>query len=462
METLKVSYSGVRGIVGESLTLETAWRYGNAFGHLVAARDPRGTVLLARDTRPSGEWLRGGLLAGLAPFGFRLVELDVVPTPTAQFYMEPSGATGALVITASHNPVEWNGFKFMLGPERTVLDHAQTNELIARVREGGEPPTELPAAPSENHHARAVKMHLQRVLEQVDAEAIRAGRFKVALDPGGGAGREPALRLLEELGCEVVLVEAQRDSEPLPENLADLCAAVVEHGCHLGMAQDLDADRLALISERGQPLGDEFTLVLAVDHLMQRYRGQDVAVVRNVATTRAVDMVAVRAGARIVETRVGEVNLSRALARERAAGAVAFGGEGNGGVILPQVALGRDSLTGAALTLEALAMRRRSLSEVVESLPALPMAKVKIPLGDPDTLEGRYARVQALFPEASPSRPDGLRLELEGGAWILVRPSNTEPIARVVVQAPDADWVAKTLSRVVEALAQAGNDPLGP
>lgn len=453
MDTLKVSYSGVRGIVGSSLTLETAWRYGNAFGQLVAARDPQGTVLLARDTRPSGEWLRGGLLAGLAPFGFRLIELEVVPTPTAQFYMEPTGATGAIVITASHNPVEWNGFKFMLGPERTVLDHAQTDELIARVRDGGDPPLDLPTAPSENQHDQAVQMHLQRVLEQVDPDLIRRGRFKVAVDPGGGAGREPTLQLLEELGCEIVLVEAQRDSEPLPENLLDLCRAVVEHNCHLGMAQDLDADRLALISERGEPLGDEFTLVLAVDHLMQRYQGRDVAVVRNVATTRAVDAVAVRAGARIVETRVGEVNLSRALAREMSAGAVAFGGEGNGGVILPQVALGRDSLTGAALVLEALATRRASLSAVVDSLPAFPMAKVKVGLGDPATLEARYSRVRDLFPEARESRPDGLRLELEGDAWILVRPSNTEPIARVVVQSSDSDWVARTLPRVVEAFA---------
>lgn len=451
MDTLKVSYSGVRGIVGSSLTMETAWRYGNAFGHLVARRNPAGTVLLARDTRPSGAWLRQGLLAGLAPFDFHLVELDVVPTPTAQFYMEPSQATGALVITASHNPVEWNGFKFMLGPERTVLDARQTEELQERVREGGDPPQELPTVPSVNEHEKSIRMHLDRVLEQVDPELIRQARLKVAVDPGGGAGREPTLQLLAELGCEVVLVEAERDSEPLPENLAALSAAVLSEGCHLGMAQDLDADRLALISERGEPLGDEFTLVLATDHLLRRHRGRDVAVVRNVATTRAVDAVAAAYGARIVETRVGEVNLSRALARELASGAVAFGGEGNGGVILPQVALGRDSLTGVALTLEALASRQQSLTEVVASLPAFPMAKLKVPVGDPSNLESRYARVRALFPEATADRVDGLRLTLAGGGWVLVRPSNTEPMARIVVQSEDPAWVEAVLPKVLEA-----------
>jgi len=451
MDTLKVSYSGVRGIVGSSLTQETAWRYGAAFGHLVAARDPQATVLVARDTRPSGPWLQRGLLAGLAPFGFRLVDLGVVPTPTIQFYMEPTQATGALVITASHNPAQWNGFKFMLGPERTVLDGAQTEALIQGVRQAGTPPSEWLAPATEDQHEPAVCAHLDRVLEQVQPEVIRRARFRVAVDSGGGAGREPTLRLLEALGCQVVPVEVERDSEPLPENLTALCAAVREHACHLGLAQDLDADRLALVSEQGQALGDEFTLVLAVEHLLERWQGREVAVVRNVATTRAVDAVARAFGARVVETRVGEVNLSRALARERAGGAVAFGGEGNGGVILPQVALGRDSLTGIALVLEILAHRGRPLSQVVDSLPAVPMAKLKVPLSDGTRLEDGYSRVRDLFPEALADRPDGLRLTMPDGGWVLVRPSNTEPIARIVVQSQDAAWVERTLPRVLEA-----------
>jgi phosphomannomutase len=395
--------------------------------------------------------LRQGLLAGLAPFGFRLVDLGVVPTPTAQFYMEPTEATGAMVITASHNPAQWNGFKFMLGPERTVLDAGQTEALIQGVREVGDPPAEFHAPEAEDQHERAVRMHLDRVLEQVDPEVVRRAGFKVAVDSAGGAGVEPTLRLLEALGCQVVQVQAERDSEPLPENLAALCAAVKEHGCHLGMAQDLDADRLALISEEGEPLGDEFTLVLAVEHLLERWRGRNVAVVRNVATTRAVDAVARVFGARIVETRVGEVNLSRALARERAGGAVAFGGEGNGGVILPQVALGRDSLTGIALVLEILAHRGQPLSQVVASLPAVPMAKLKVPLSDGTRLEDCYSRIRELFPQAVADCPDGLRLTMADGGWVLVRPSNTEPIARIVVQSGDAAWVERTLPQVLEA-----------
>lgn len=451
METLKVSYSGVRGIAGESLTRQTAWRYGTSFACLVASRNPRATVLLARDTRPSGNWLREALLAGLGLEGFRLLDLGVVPTPTLQFFMEPSQATGAVMITASHNPEPWNGFKFMLGPERTVLDAIQTEELIRGVRRTGDPPADFLAPPVEDRHQEALNLHLERVLEQVDRQAIRRVGFKVAVDSAGGAGTEATLRLLEQLGCLVVPVQAERDSEPLPENLSELCDAVREHGCDLGVAQDLDADRLALVSEKGEPMGDEFTLVLAVEHLLGRHPGRPVAVVRNVATTRAVDAVAGRHGARIVETRVGEVNLSRALARERAAGAVAFGGEGNGGVILPEVAMGRDSLTGIALILEVLASRLQPISELMASLPALPMAKLKVPLADGCSLERRYARVRALFPRAVADRPDGLRLTFEDGGWVLVRPSNTEPVARVVVQSRDSGWVERTLDRVLEA-----------
>lgn len=451
METLKVSYSGVRGIVGGSLTRQTAWRYGVSFGRLVASRDPEATILLARDTRSSGLWLREALLTGLAPFGFGLLDLGVVPTPTVQFFMEPTRAAGAVMITASHNPEPWNGFKFMLGPERTVLDALQTEALIRGVRRTGDPPAQFAAPAVEDRHEQAVRAHLDRVLGQVDVPSIRQVGFQVAVDSAGGAGTEPTLRLLAELGCRVVPVQARRDSEPLPENLSALCAAVREHACDLGVAQDLDADRLALVSEKAEPLGDEFTLVLAVDHLLGRFPGQEVAVVRNVATTRALDAVVARHGARIVETRVGEVNLSRALARERANGVVAFGGEGNGGVILPQVAMGRDSLTGIALVLEVLARRRRPISEVVATLPDLPMGKLKVPLEDECSLEQRYARVRALFPRAVADRPDGLRLTFEDGGWVLVRPSNTEPVARVVVQSRDAGWVEATLERVVKA-----------
>ncbi len=439
--SLKVSYSGVRGIVGESLTAEVAERYGRAFGALVSERNPHPTLLLARDTRPSGPELLEALIRGL-PEG-RLLDLGVVATPTIQCCMQPLQADGALMVTASHNPSQWNGFKFFLGPENTVLDGAQTERLQALVQSGtgqGRPGQLL------EMHERALELHLERVLAQVDGERIRRRALRVAVDAGGGAGEELLVRLLERLGCFTAVVRSGRESEPTAESLKDLCQAVLAHGCQLGLAQDLDGDRLALVTEQGRAPGEESTLVLVVEHVLSTRPGPAV-VVKNLTTTRAVNDVAARHGARVVETRVGEVNLSRALARHSAEG-FAFGGEGNGGVIFPPVSLGRDSLVGTALVLECLASDARTLSQRLEELPFYHHVGNKLPLGP--SLPELFARLEAAFPEATSDRLDGLRLSFADGSWLGVRPSNTEPIVRVVAESRVAGWPEATLGRVRE------------
>jgi phosphomannomutase len=286
------------------------------------------------------------------------------------------------------------------------------------------------------------------LLEQVDAESIRRRHFCVALDAARGAGERPALRLLDALGCTVMRVDVERESEPVPENLAALGAAVVQNGCAVGFAQDLDGDRLALMTETGTAPGEDYTLVLVVDHLLRRAHPSVPVVVKNVSTTRAVDDVVARAGAELLETRVGEVNLSRALKRQMDQGRVAFGGEGNGGVILPSVHLGRDSLVGMALVLEALAQRDEPLSTRLRELPRYHTAKLKLaltPSRDPASL---MAAVERAFPDGVADHLDGLRLRFAGGAWLGVRRSNTEPIVRLVVESADAEWV----SRIVNTL----------
>ncbi|HEX2114970.1 MAG TPA: phosphoglucosamine mutase, partial [Alphaproteobacteria bacterium] len=246
--------------------------------------------------------------------------------------------------------------------------------------------------------------------------------------------------------CTVVCVDVERESEPVVENLAALGAAVVQAGCAVGFAQDLDGDRLALMTEAGTAPGEDYTLVLVVDHLLRRAHASAPVVVKNVSTTRAVDDVVARAGAELLETRVCEVHLSRALRRELDEGRVAFGGEGNGGVILPSVHLGRDSLVGMALVLEALAQRNQPLSARLRELPHYHTAKLKLPLSrDAASL---MAAVERMFPDAVADHLDGLRLRFAGGAWLGIRRSNTEPIVRLVVESADAKWV----SRVVETL----------
>ena len=445
MSGLVISYSGVRGVVGRDLDASVARRFGVAFRRMVTERHPEGpvTLVVGRDTRASGPELQAALMQGLSDERVRIIDLDVAATPTIQFALGALEAQGAAAVTASHNPAQWNGFKFFLGPDNTVLDGAQTARLV---RELAAAPDVAGALTRDDERERAVALHVARVLEQVDAESIRRRRFRVALDAARGAGERPALRLLEALGCSVTRVDVERESEPLAENLAALGAAVVENACAVGFAQDLDGDRLALATQTGTAPGEEYTLVLVVDHLLRRAHPSVPVVVKNVSTTRAVDDVVARAGAQLVETRVGEVHLSRALKRQMDQGRLAFGGEGNGGVILPAVHLGRDSLAGMALVLEALAQRDAPLSTRLGELPRYHMAKLKLPLSrDPASL---MAAVERAFPDGVADRLDGLRLRFAGGAWLGVRRSNTEPIVRLVVESADAAWVSGVVNKL--------------
>lgn len=483
---LTVSYSGIRGIVGESLTPAVARRFGAAFAAMVAERAARPTLVVARDTRPSGEALLAALLDGLGGEGWRIIDLGIVATPTLQLSLEHFRADGGLIVTASHNPAQWNGFKLFMGcgapppsvematwsrrGENTVLDQAQTARLLSLVNAGVDVAPGTPCI--ETAHDEAVNAHVARVLAQVDVEAVRARRFRVALDAGRGAGHDVARLLLEKLGCVVVDVQAERDSEPLPENLGALREAVREAGCDLGLAQDLDADRLALVDETGAPAGEEFTLVLVVDYVLGlraraaqssvvdgsltdgwRVDRRAAVVVKNLSTTRAVDAVVGLHGATLVETRVGEVNLSRALARACAEDRFAFGGEGNGGVIWPAVSFGRDSLVGMGLVLECLARTAGTLSEHLGSLPRYSERKAKMPSPGRDALAPLFARVAGAFDGGRVDEMDGVRVRFDDGSWIGIRPSNTEPVLRLVAESPSAEWAASALERLVAVVA---------
>jgi phosphomannomutase len=447
---LVISYSGVRGVVGRDLDASVARRFGVAFRRMVTELHPMGpiTLVVGRDTRASGPELQSAMMQGLSEARVRIVDLAVAPTPTIQFALGALKAHGAVAVTASHNPAQWNGFKFFLAPDNTVLDAAQTERLVRELSVASDV---AGAVTRDDQQERAVALHLARVLEQADVESIRRRRFRVALDAARGAGERPALRLLDALGCTVVRVDAERESEPVAEHLAALGAAVVQHGCAVGFAQDLDGDRLALMTETGTAPGEEYTLVLVVDHLLRRAHPSVPVVVKNVSTTRAVDDVVARAGAELLETRVGEIHLSRALQRQIDQGRVAFGGEGNGGVILPSVHLGRDSLVGMALVLEALAQRDEPLSTRLHELPRYHMAKLKLPLSrDPAAL---MAAVGLAFPDGVADHLDGLRLRFTGGAWLGMRRSNTEPIVRVVIESADPQWVSHVVTTVENVLS---------
>jgi len=434
---LKVSYSGVRGVYGRSLTLDVAARFAHAFVQLISARREEPLIVLGKDTRPSGPALKQAVLRGLGQEPCRVVDIRVVPSPTIQVMMRHERADGGVIITASHNPPGWNGFKFLTGPHDIVLDAEQTDELFrlsSRTTLTYDPANAVP--PTREAHHEALRIHVDRVLEQVDAALIRPRRFRVALDAAQGAGEAAGTEVLQRLGCEVVPVEVERASEPTAENLAALCQEVSLHGCAVGFAQDLDADRLILVSEEGEFTGEETTLALAVKHLLDRTAGRQPTVVRNSSTSRMIDDLAEAAGAELVEARVGEVNLSKAMLEAEARGRVAFGGEGNGGVIYPPVCHGRDSLSAMALMLELMAASGRSVSDLVAGLPRYAIRKAKVEGIDRSEMALLVEALREKYAREDVSLADGLKVRFADRTWLQVRPSNTEPIVRLTTESP--------------------------
>ena len=456
-EQLRVSYAGVRGIYGRSLTLDVAARFAHAFVRMLSARQADPLIVLGKDTRASGKALEQAVLRGLAQMECRVVDIGVVPSPTLQVMMRHEGADGGLTITASHNPPQWNGFKFLIGPHHIILDAEQTAELfrLESVLSTTYDPADA-VAPTREAHEEALRIHVERVLDRVEAGAVRAQRFRVAVDAAEGAGESAGTELLERLGCQVIPIEVARDSEPTAENLAALREETRLHRCAVGFAQDVDADRLIVVSETGEFIGEEYTLALVVKHLLEKTRGQPRVVVKNSATSRMVDDLAQAAGAEVVEVRVGEVNLSKAIIEAEAQGKVAFGGEGNGGVIDLRVSPVRDSLVGIALVLQLMAETGKSIGELVQEIGHYSMHKDKF-AADPEQARRIMELAVERFPQATLNTSDGCRLDFPDG-WIHLRTSNTEPVMRVIVEAKDES----TARRYIEAVSDIRKSVLEP
>jgi phosphomannomutase len=446
------SVSGLRGIVGADLVPAVVTRYARAFGAFVAGRGGR-EVALARDSRQSGPSFAAAAADGLAASGVDVVDLGMVPTPTAQLAVELRGLGGGIVVTASHNPVEWNALKF-IGASGRFLTRADAEAFFALVDGGGPPPPEGRVG-ERRRDEEAVRRHLDRVLglPWLELDAVRSRRFRVALDCVRGAGATIMPALLEALGCEVRAINLEpdgrfpREPEPIPEHLGELGALVREARADLGIAVDPDVDRLALVDETGQPIGEDYTLAFAVRAVLARRPG---SVVTNLSTSLVVDDAAREFGAALDRAPVGEANV---VERMDAVGAV-VGGEGNGGVILPEVHLGRDAPVAAVLALALLASREHTVSALVNSWPRYTIVKAKVPR-PPGPLEPAYARLGRSMPFAAADRQDGLRLSL-ADRWVHLRPSGTEPVVRIIAEAPSREAAEGLVERGRAALADSG------
>ena len=447
------SVSGLRGIVGVDLVPELVTRYAAAFGAFLLEEGGR-TVALARDSRQSGPAFAAAAASGLASAGADVLDLGMVPTPTAQLAVEMMELAGGIVVTASHNPVEWNALKF-IGPGGRFLTKREAEAFFALV-DGGGAARRGGAAGVVRQDTGAVRRHLDRLLALpwLDVAVVRARRFRVALDCVRGAGATVMPALLDALGCDVHAIHLEpdgrfpREPEPIPEHLGELGDLVRATKADVGLAVDPDVDRLALVDETGLPIGEDYTLAFAVRAVLARRPGP---VVTNLSTSRVVDDAAAAYGIKVERAPVGEANVVERMA---ARGAV-IGGEGNGGVILPDVHLGRDAPVAAALALALLAARGETVSSVVNSEPRYAILKAKVgwPAGSLDAVYGALAGVLA---GAAEDRQDGLRLATQD-RWIHVRPSGTEPVVRIIAEAPTESSARELIERGRAALREAGN-----
>ncbi|MCL1910934.1 MAG: phosphoglucosamine mutase [Leptospirales bacterium] len=442
--TLMKSVSGIRGIVGDSFTPQLIHDVAAAF----AGKVNRGTVVIGRDSRPTGKVILEQTAAVLAQCGCDVIDLGIVPTPTVQIAVEEFKAAGGIVISASHNPIEWNAFK-LINNEGTFF----TEKEMARFFKLMEKKPEYVlwnAVGSVKKDDAISRRHIERVLSVVNLKAIKKRKFKVVLDSVNGAGSLITQNLLSELGCKTVPLYCDtnepfpRGAEPLPENLKDLCAAVKKHGADIGFAQDPDADRLALVDENALPIGEENTIALVVEHFLSR---KPCGVVVNLSTTKSVDDIAARYGCGVTRAKVGEINVADVM-RKTGAG---IGGEGNGGGISPEIHLGRDSLAGIVYILDMMASRGKSLSGIVSTLPAYFMKKGKVTLKggvDPRVLDG----ISKKYKGEKISNLDGLRIDFTkdrefAGGWVHLRSSNTEPIFRIIAEGKSQEQALLIYSR---------------
>jgi len=445
-EFLKVGISGVRGIVGETLTPQIVASFARAFGVFVG----RGRVVVGRDTRPSGGMLECAVVAGLQSVGCQPLLADIAPTPTIAFLVPVLGARGGIAITASHNAAPWNALKF-IGRDGCFLGRQRADELFDIYHHGQfDMVPEEYLKPAEDI-PEPTGPHFAKVLRYVDAEAIRRRKFRVAVDACNGVGAVHTRRFLEQLGCSVVLCHDmptgifEREAEPLPENLGALMALVSAQRCDVGFAQDPDGDRLALVDEQGHAIGEDLTVAFAVQQVLDWHAKGPVAI--HLSTSRCVQDVAEQRGCAVTRTRIGEINVTEAM---RALGSP-VGGEGNGGVIVPAVHPGRDSYIAMALTLERMVRENRTISQLRQTVPRYAMVKEKIRIR-PEQIPDALRLLRRTYAGERINLLDGVFVDF-AAAWLHVRASNTEPVIRVSAEASTRDEAVRLIRDARAALA---------
>jgi phosphomannomutase len=443
-----ISVAGIRGIVGDSLLVENFLRYVLAFGTLMEG----GPIVLGGDSRLSRDMMRHLAFAGLESTGCTVFDVGLAPTPTVGFMIGELHARGGVAITASHNPAQWNAYKFF-DESGSFISPDANSRLLDIARNGQFRRADYRQLGTIKSQSDAIQRHVARIVEHVAKAEIAAARLKIIVDCCNGVGGRIAKPLLEALGCEFELLdtdvnaEFSRNPEPLPENLGKLSQRVRQTGASIGFAMDPDADRLAIVDENGRAIGEDRTLAIAAFAVLEQKKGP---VVINLSTSRALDDIAARFDVPLYRTPIGEAHVVKKI---RACSAV-IGGEGNGGVIYPAVHTGRDAATGIALVLGALAAHRCSASSLNAMFPDYVMLKTKFETAGLD-IPRLFAAMRKEFQESREfCEKDGIKA-IFADSWIHLRPSGTEPVIRVFAEATSREKAEELIERVKQRVLPA-------
>jgi phosphomannomutase len=448
LKPLKIGITGVRGIVGETFTPEVAVGFSQAFGTYLDG----GRILVCRDTRASGPMVRAAVIAGLLATGCEVIDLGVSPTPSLQLAVNWLKADGGIAITAGHNPSHWNALKFVRS-DGLYLSPTQAEELLDIFHQGEFAKATWDQIKPAIQHQDPIEHHIQLLNNVFDVEALKSRRLKVAVDCCNGACWRLIPRWLQEIGCEVLAINDDptvafpHPPEPKPENMAQLSAVVKAGHADIGFAHDADGERLGIVTELGQPLSEELTFALATRIRLEHKAG---TVVTNVSTTGAIERIAAVFGGIVVRTQVGQTYISESVVELDSV----LGGEGSGGVTVPEIHSTHDSAAAVGLILEGLARSGKPVSKFIEELPRLTMLKHNLPV-QPNRLYSvlQNFRVAIERERLAYDLTDGIRVVLPQG-WAHVRASNTESMIRVIVEAEEVtdahnllDWVRDRLGK---------------
>ncbi|MBI4977907.1 MAG: phosphoglucosamine mutase [Spirochaetes bacterium] len=439
-KTLKASISGIRGIIGAGLDVETIVRYVNAYASLFPRKS---AFAVGRDTRITGDAITKVVCGALAANGMDVHDCGIAPTPTVLYTVKNRKLAGGIIVTASHNPIEWNALKFA-GAGGVFLGQKQVDRLLAASAVNEPVTTGAREYGSIGVYPCAVSDHVDAVVRYVNAKKIRAAKLTVACDFANGTGLVSTPVLLERLGVKLVAVNDEltgtfaHSPEPTVETMAELSQFIKRKKADIGFMQDPDADRLAFVDEKGRIVGEEYTLAVAAQHIFSKHT-TDAAV--NLSTSRMIDDVAKEYGRKVLRTKIGEINVTETILAKK----LYFGGEGNGGVIVPSVTAGRDSLLAMAIILERMAETGSRISEIVDAIPSYSIIKDKVNARNAD-VKKIYAAMRKVFAGAVINDIDGIRADVADG-WVHVRTSNTEPVIRIIAEARDIDTARQLIEK---------------